>query len=144
MGWFRQDRPIARLLSQTAGVHSYQLNWQRGTLEIRVLLTAGVDLPDFYPRLKHQIAAILGDRPFQVVVEDRRDGSLREAYREMRLYLEEAVVTGRYVWADEHVRRLASEKGLTWARFAVDDDHLYLELRDSGSYLYAVMPRHRP
>lgn len=141
-GWYRQDRPLERIFTTTPGVISYRLEWRGDTLVARFLLGPEADLPAVYPSLRRRVAEVLGDRPFRLEVEDRRTPQLEETYRIMRLYLEEALVSGRFSWAAEQVRALAAARGVKEARLRVDGEWLYLELRVGDAYLYEVIPRH--
>ncbi len=142
MGWWRQDRPVERVLAQTPEVLSYDVAWQGDILVATVVLAPGVDLPGTFARLDQQLSHILGERKFRLLVNDGRNGELAETYRVMRLYLEEAVASGRYTWAEQKVREIASQHGLDWARLSIDEERLYLELQDGTAYLYAVVARH--
>jgi len=112
-------------------------------LLVEVLPGPGVDLPALYTSLWSELRATLGNRPFELRVQDRRDETLREALRVMRLYIEEALVNGRFAWADRMVKEVAAAHGLEWARMAVDAEHVYVELRHGTAYLYEVIPRSR-
>lgn len=143
-GWLRHDRPVERVLAGQPELLSYRTTWTRDGLQVTVVPVPGVDLPTLYASLREQIAAVLPNRAFTLQVEDRRDATLREAMRVMRLYLEEALANGRFSWADQQVREIAARQGLDWARVAVDTNYLYVELRRGPSYLYEVLPRSRP
>lgn len=143
LGWMRQDRPVQRLLDSRPDLLSYRLNWSGDTLQVEVLPKAGVDLPVFYTSLYRELQLALGDRPFELRVQDRRDATLRETMRVLRLYLEEAQASGRFTWADDMVNQIAARQGLEWARLGLDSDRLYVELRHGSAYLYEVIPRVR-
>lgn len=141
LGWVRQDRPVGRVLDQHPGLLSYRLAWRQDTLVVEVLPVPGVDLGELYVSLELGLREALGNRPFELRVQDRRDETLREASRVMRLYIEEALVNGRFTWADTMVKEIAAARGLEWARMTVDAEHVYLELRHGSAYLYEVIPR---
>ena len=144
LGWLRQGLPVERVLASRPDVLSYHTAWSGDTLEVEVLPAPGVDLPEMYTSLHRQLQAVLGNRPCILRLEDRRDAVLQEAIRIMRLYLEEALVNGRFSWADRMVREIAAGQGLDWARMSVDSDYVYVELRHGQAYLYEVVPRSRP
>lgn len=143
LGWMRQDRPVQRLLASRPDLVSYRVGWSGDTLQVEVLPVAGVDLPLFYSSLCRELQVTLGHRPFAVRVQDRRDATLGETMRVLRLYLEEAQATGRFTWADDMVNQMASRQGLEWARLGLDSDRVYVELRHGTAYLYEVIPRAR-
>ncbi|MEW6398371.1 MAG: hypothetical protein AB1503_04270 [Bacillota bacterium] len=141
LGWVRQDRPVARLLAARPDLVSHRLTWSGDMLQVEVLPAPGVDLPEFYASLHRQLQEALGNHPFALRVEDRRDATLQEAMRVMRLYIEEALVSGRFSWANDTVREIAARQGLEWARMGVDAGYVYVELRHGTAYLYEVIPR---
>jgi len=141
LGWLRQDRPVARVLDEHPDLLSYRLTWSGDSLLVEVLPAPGVDLPGLYTSLESRLRATLGNRSFELRVEDRRDDTLREAWRVMRLYIEEALINGRFAWADDMVKEIAAGHGLDWARMAVDTRHVYVELRHGSAYLYEVISR---
>jgi hypothetical protein len=144
LGWVRQDRSVSRVLDQHPELLSFRLTWSGDTLLVEVLPVPGADLPALYTALKFRLRATLGNRPFELRVEDRRDETLREAWRVMRLYIEEALLTGRFAWADSMMKEIAAHHGLDWARMGVDGEHVYVELRHGTAYLYEVIPRSQP
>lgn len=141
LGWFRHDRPVGRVLASRPDLVSYELGWSGDTLLVEVLPVPGVDLPAFYESLHRQVASALGTRDFVLLVRDRRDPLLRETMRSVRLFLEEAMVNGRFSWADRMLTDLARARGLEWARLSVDTGHVFVELRHGPAYLYEVIPR---
>lgn len=141
LGWVREDRPVESVLAARPDLLSYRLTWRGDTLQVEVLPGPGVDLPELYTSLHRQLEAVLGSRAFTLRVQDRRDATLQEAMRTMRLYLEEALVNGRFSWADQMVREIATRRGLDWARVSVDSDYVYVELRHGPAYLYEVVRR---
>lgn len=137
----RVDQPLAHFLSQRRDVASFRLAEVGGEVELRVRLGRVDNLRETYLALDQGVRAILGNRPFRLVVEDERDQRLVEDYYRLHYLIQEGLATGRFTEMAAGVEARARELGLDEARVFVDVDRLFVQLRRGDRYLYEVIAR---
>lgn len=134
------EEPLKALYSTSALVDSYSVAKPNESYLIRLKLNETPDLAAAYTQLDLETAKILGATPYRIEVEDRRSPALEQVYQRVNLYVQEAIATGRFAAMATSVEEEAAKAGMT-AKLAVDNDRVYVQLQDQGSYLYGVVDR---
>lgn len=134
------DEPLKTVLTSAQRVEFHRIERVGKRFEVTVLVKDVPDLGTVYTALDQEIVKILGDAPYTIKVEDRRNGELAEIARRANLYLHEALVTGRFSAMAEQVEAEAAEQGAV-ARLSVDGERVYLQVHKQGAYLYSVLQR---
>lgn len=136
----RVDQPLAEFFRSRSEVVAFAVRPGEGGLRVEVTLRPVPNLREAYLPLEEGVRAILGNRPFRLVVHDRRDRVLVEQFYRLHYLFQEAVATGRFT-ALTGALAAAREAGLDEASAFVDDRYLYVQLRHGRSYLYELVPR---
>lgn len=134
--------PLKNVLTSAGKVESHRIERARHGYEITVLLKDTPDLSAAYRALDHEVVRILGDAPYTIKVEDRRNVELEELARRANLHVHEALVTGRFSAMAEKIEAEAAASGAA-ARLSVDGEHIYLQVHKQGAYLYSVLEREK-
>ena len=86
-----------------------------------------------------KLAAVYRDPP-AIRIEDRRSATLDRFAAAASPAIYEAARSGRYRQGASHIDDIAAAYGLTDAILTVDSRYLYLQARDSGYFLYQIVP----
>lgn len=134
------EQPLARMLEQRPDIISYSLRQQGNQLVVEVLPRRLDNLPRFYNSLTRDIQQTVGQKPFLLVLQDRRDAVLQELWPAARLAMEEAVQRGNYVEMAALIRQQAGVREVR-ADLLIDDARLYLQMYHRDAYLYDIVSR---
>lgn len=96
-------------------------------------------LQDLYSDVEKKLAAVYRDPP-AIRIEDRRSATLDRFAAAASPAIYEAARSGRYRQGASHIDDIAAAYGLTDAILTVDSRYLYLQARDSGYFLYQIVP----
>ncbi len=97
------------------------------------------DLGKVYRQIRKIVDTYLGQE-YQVVLVDRRTKKLEEVFNECQFSVYEAISTGQYQQMSRVVKETAKNSGVA-VRISMDSSNIYLQFKDSGDYLYEVIPR---
>ncbi|MGQ9557526.1 MAG: hypothetical protein ACUVTU_06195 [Desulfurispora sp.] len=134
------EQPLARMLKQRPDIISYTLQQQGNQLVVEVLPRRLDNLPRFYNSLSRDIQKTVGQKPFLLVLQDRRDPVLQDLWPAARLAMEEAVQRGNYVEMAALIRQQAGAREVR-AELLVDEARLYLQMYHREAYLYDIVFR---
>lgn len=134
------EKPLTKVLEQRQDIVRYALQQQRNQLVVEVLPRRLYDLPRFYNSLQRDIQKTVGEKPFRLMLQDRRDAVLQELWPAARLAMGEAVQRGNYVEMADLIQRQAAARGARAVLF-IDDQRLYLQMYHQDAYLYDIVPR---
>lgn len=137
--------PIEREGEAIPGVISVEL--KDGTdsrTDVSVLLAGDAIIEDVYPRLQEVADSILKSSSGRLVITDRRNERLSEAYYRIHYALYEGAGTGRFTHMIEVVEGELQRFDLYAKRITVTDEHVFVTLREdkeNEAYLHAVISR---
>lgn len=134
------EQPLARMLKQRPDIISYTLQQQGNQLVVEVLPRRLDNLSHFYNSLTRDIQKTVGQKPFRLVLQDRRDPVLQDLWPAARLAMEEAVQRGNYVEMAALIRQQAGAREVR-AELLVDEARLYLQMYHRDAYLYDIVSR---
>ncbi|HKM39176.1 MAG TPA: hypothetical protein VJ036_02800 [bacterium] len=134
------ERPLSKDLQAIAGVKTATVNRKPDRYDIILNLLIVDSLPIVYRQAVCIAEKHLKSLPFSIQLIDNRTPNLEDLYWQMQIYIEEAVMLGNFGAAATNLHRLAFNAGAE-TQFYVDKDHIYLELRQNETYLYAVRER---
>ena len=135
------QRPLAARLDECDQIREYDTFARNGITIIVVRVGDVRDWPLFYRALGDDIRQVMGERPFQLEIEDSRDEVLTAAYRRMHYALQEAATNGSFVMMAEAVAHIGRQAQLDDHRLEVDNDYIFLDLRHGEHRLYEVIRR---
>jgi hypothetical protein len=137
------ERPLLEQLQSVPGVTEVTVEKYVGSYDITLNLANESNLPTVYRQVTELTKRTLGSDSFELRVTDNRTPKLETLYRQMQIYIEEAVAQGNFSTAAEKLNEVASRFGVR-ERFYVDEEFVYLELYQDEAYLYAVRRRVLP
>ncbi|MEW5761730.1 MAG: hypothetical protein AB1776_00845 [Bacillota bacterium] len=113
------------------------------TLKVYVRLKKPSDLMHEYRELDEKLRSALRDRPYQLIVEDRRSAALNEAFYRSQFAIYTAIAGGNFENMAEKVKENAAAVGAQ-ARVWLDGQHVYVYMWKDDRYLVEVIPRVAP
>ncbi|HHY47342.1 MAG TPA: hypothetical protein GX506_08620 [Firmicutes bacterium] len=138
------ERPLESFLKSRPYVSRYRtINAGQG-MRLEIEMGRGADLPSAYRELVDGVYRITGNRNVQLVLHDRRDQHLSQAYHEMHFAIQEAIVTGQFTLMNSRLHAIAGRYGIARYSVTVDAGNIYVQLADGDHYLYEVVPRAVP
>lgn len=138
------ESSLRRAVMAVAGVTSVSAAPQGAQTVVTVQLGPVDNLGSTYTQLESAINQALGGRPFSVVLQDNPDQTLEDAYYHVHFAVEEAAVQGDFVSMLAQVDKVMhGTRGITY-RVYVEPQEILVQMKDSGHYLYRVVPRQNP
>lgn len=134
------DVPLDALLNGSSVVESHTVDQGAEKREIKVKLKETADLQRDYQTLDDEIKKLMQGAPYTIKVEDRRNPDLEKLNHRLNLFVQEALATGHFAEMADQIDREAAKAGAT-ARFTVDENRVYLQLKGADGYLYSVVER---
>ncbi|HAU30777.1 MAG: hypothetical protein XD78_1534 [Desulfotomaculum sp. 46_296] len=137
---FSIEQPLADFLKSQSYIQTFVIKRDGSLVQISVLLAPVENLKDTYGELNRGVRNILGGRLYELVLRDKRDVQLKNAFYYSQFAVYEAIMRGNYREMVDYVNKQAAERGATASVF-VDQDRIYLQMRHDNNYLYEVIPR---
>lgn len=140
---FAITKPMSQLAQGIDGVESASLdkNDKNGTtVKINVTLANVTNLQKTYKALNDRITNVLGHKNYQIIINDSHTPELEGLYYSIHLYIQEAIVTGNFGLMAERIQEKSAVSG-TKAQLFVDSKHIYVQLTNTNSSMYVVVPR---
>ncbi|MBO8128205.1 MAG: hypothetical protein H0Z39_03270 [Peptococcaceae bacterium] len=134
------NQPLKQVLNDNPVVKSFTINDEGQTVYVTVRLNRVDNLMVTYRDLNQKVSESLGDRPYQLVIEDDRDGSLEQVYYRSHYAIHEAIMKGNFSEMVSVIERQASAVDAD-ADVYVDSDNVYVQMDNGKHFLYAVVPR---
>jgi len=134
------EQPLTDFLKSQDYIETFEINRDGSLVQISVLLAPVDNLKDTYVELDRGVRNILGGRLYELILRDKRDAQLKNAFYYSQFAVYEAVAQGNYREMLDYVNKQAAERSATASVF-IDQDRIYLQMRHDKNYLYEVIPR---
>lgn len=113
-----------------------KLEWSQSGRELKVYLNPVSDLREAYTELEKAAG-----KGVTITVVDTATPFLEDVYRKTEPALYEAAALSNFTSLARTVDNIAKASGLDAWIVQVDEDRIYLALREGKAYLYRVIPR---
>lgn len=140
---FWVTRPIELLLKSDPDVEEVRIERGEQGIVVRVRMRPVKDLAVSYARLEEVLASRLGDSGYRLVLEDRRDEELEEAYHAIHFFIAEAAQRGNFSEMADRVEKTLGAMGLGAYRVTVTGKAIFVQIysSDRSRYLYEIVSR---
>lgn len=132
------QQPLRQILAGDGT--SYRIVDDGATLRIYVHLDNPSNLMEEYQHLNEKIRSALRNRSYQLIVEDERNQSLREAYYQSQFAIHTAIARGDFENMARKIERNAAAVGAE-AKVWIDGENVYVYMCQGEHYLVEVVPR---
>ena len=137
------ERPLLQELRTVPGVRAVIIDNTTTGYNITLDLLPVGNLSAVYRQAIYVIQRHLNPSDFSLKLADNRTPALEDLYWQMQIYIEEAIMKGNFSTTATKLGELAAVVGVN-EKFYVDEECVYLELRQDATYLYAVRQRGQP
>lgn len=138
--WLWIEQPITSMLkSQTSINKDFEIKVTPSKVEIQIHPKEEFLLQQQYPMLIKQIKKKIGDRPLQIEMSTPTDPLLETAWSEMTFGVKEGISLQTYTQIPTTVSNIAAKYKIH-PRVSMDDQFVYIELRNENKYLFKVLP----
>lgn len=132
------EKPLADKIESINGVDNVTINNKDRELSIEVEMKHIDNLQTKYKEIQKVIDSDAKDDQYQLVIKDRRNQKLQDAYENVQLAVYQAIANNQYLWLKEQIK--PELKGINYKLF-VDENCLYIQMKDGDHYLYEVINR---
>lgn len=143
--WYQQkqvvEEPLTQLFAKREEVKGVEISQQGDTLEIVLELEYVDNLREYESIINKEVSKIMGNRKYQVSLLDSRNKQLEEIFYRVHYHLQEAAVTGNFVEMSERVGEIMSGYSFEDYRLIVGEEKIYFQVKQSGHYLFEIVPR---
>lgn len=132
------QQPLKEILADD-GIRYYRIE-EEPVLRVYVRLNHPSDLMDKYHELNEKIGSTLGNRPYRLIVEDKRNPALEKAYYQSQFAIHTAIVQGDFEGMAQKIEQNAAAVGAE-AKVWIDGENIYVYMWQDDFYLVEVVPR---
>lgn len=130
--------PVYQAFASIEGVEGVELKERDGMIVLTLSLADVEHLHTVAAKISS--AAARFSQPFQILIKDQPNETLKAAYEQMHFALEQGIATGYFVEMAERIEELALKHKVDFA-LRIDGSYVYLQLHDGGYYLYQIVSR---
>lgn len=135
------NEPLLKRLDELQSVETVELQQEDGLQVLVVKLNDVEDFPAAYQKLRQEIEKFLAKNDYRLDLLDQRDQLLSEAYLAVQLALYEGEQRGNFTEMAQYVARTLNNYEIAEHQLTVDQNNIYLKLKNEGAYLYATIKR---
>ena len=146
-GWFAYqqyeiEKPLKEEISQIDKVSLNDVVFNKDEIDIEVTFTRVDDLESTY-RDVYEAANKYNkrDKRINIIINDSRNALLSTTWKEAQFTIQEGVSTHRYSIIPAYFDELASVNGDINHDVAIDEQFVFITLKNGNSELYSVIPR---
>lgn len=135
------EEPLNQYLAQKKEIKAVDISQQGDTMEILLELEYVNNLQEEKNTIHKEVSKILGNRKYQINLVDHRNKELEDIYYQIHYHLQEAAVKGNFVEMSERVGHIMSDYNVEGYRLIVGEDKIYFQVKQTGHYLFEIVPR---
>jgi len=134
------EQPLNAALNRNKAVDSFQVSNEGRLLRVSVMINYNAGLMEAYEEIRRELAGAAGGRPVQLVLNDSRDDTLKQAWYNSQYAVYQAVSQGSYQDMAAVVNREAGTLGAE-AEIYINQENIFIRLKHQGHTLDEVIPR---
>lgn len=143
-GWFiyRQvavQSPIEKMVTQYEGVNDVQLSINRNDIQMKLDLKPNVDLGRLVQYLYKEGQDLIGSRTLKLDVVDHSNEALENWWGDAMFTVAQAMENKQYAEITPTLSKMAT--GGIQVNTAMDDNNVYVSLRDGDASKHIILPR---
>jgi len=132
---------LDRVANSIAGVESAQVEVSTGTVKVNVKLAPDANLGEVYRLIKRDGASELGGKQLELAATANNDERLDQAWSYALFDVAEAMENRKYSSVRDAMTKLSEQfPGLT-ATTDMDENNVYISIRDGDAAKFVVLPR---
>lgn len=112
--------------------------------EVELTLGQVSDLKEVHQQINRILVNTFDDNKYKIKLNNPEDQKLITAYRKIHLSIYESIITGEFTEVANQMNQIKSELDIEEAGISVDQDYVYLHLREGKADFYKVIERNYP
>ncbi|MFC5699934.1 hypothetical protein ACFPVX_01460 [Cohnella faecalis] len=146
-GWFAYrhygvEQPLDRIAAAVPGVQAATTEMRTGEVVVNVELAPDANLSDVYNRIKNDGQSAIGSKKVELKATAHKSSELLDkAWSHALFDVAEAMENHRYSGVRDAMDKLSQQFGGVTATTSMDEDNVYISLRDGTAAKFVVLPR---
>lgn len=137
------EEPVKQKLEQLSFVESVDASKKNGIYDYKVQIRQAGNVQYEYEKVDEVIADNLKGKEYQFTMLDHRSSKLQKDLENLELNIYEAMAKNNYLWLDQTFRQTSAANGFSYKLY-IDDQRLYIQLKDQDAFLYEIIERSIP
>lgn len=135
------NEPLFKRMSEFEPVKKVDVQLEQGTQVVVINLDYVEDFSLTHRELNEEIERLLGQKRYRLDILDGRDQALEAAFVAVHLALYEGEHRGNFTEMGDQVSAILSDLGIPEHKVMVDNENIYLQIRQGDAYLYEIIQR---
>lgn len=146
-GWFvyhavAMEEPLLAEIISIEGVLETEADIRRDQVDIAIELSPDAQLAEVYPAVKKAVAKTAGNRAVEIAIRGDSSKALDSLWSTLLFDIAQAMDTMQYARIPERLQEAVQESGSgITATAQMDEEYVYITLKDEASSKYIVLPR---
>ncbi|MFC5467725.1 hypothetical protein ACFPPD_03275 [Cohnella suwonensis] len=145
-GWFGYrhygvEQPLDRVANAIAGVENATVEMGAGSVKIDVKLAPDANIAEVYRKIKQEGSGEIGSKQFELTADASSNERLEKAWSYALFDVAEAMETRKYSGIRDAMDGLSAHFPGVTATTDMDEDNVYISLRDGNAAKFVVLPR---
>jgi hypothetical protein len=137
--YFKVKKPIQDVLQEQVDISIVDMKIEPGITEVQVHAKPNYNFINDFPVVPEQLNEKLGQDKWKITFTNTQTAKIKEAWREMVFGVVEGINTGKYTLVQSTVRQVTEKYHLQYGLY-LDDQYLYLSLRDGNKSWFQILP----
>jgi hypothetical protein len=138
--YFKIDKPINDMfLTQHKNISVSKIDFDPSNVQIQLNIKPDYPYIDEFPSLTKQLDEILGVGKWSITFINTQTPNIKQAWKEIIFGVKEGIHTGRYTLIQSVTKQIANKYSLSYDIY-MDDQYVYLMLRDGNKFWYQMLP----
>jgi hypothetical protein len=138
--YFKIDKPIKDVfLTQQKDISISKIKFNPSNVQIQLNVKPTYSYIDEFPSLTKQLNEILGEGKWSITFTNTQTPTMKQAWKEIVFGVKEGIYTGRYTLIHSVTKQIANKYHLSYDVY-MDDQYVYLMLRDGNKSWYQILP----
>lgn len=145
-GWFAYrhygiEQPLDRIAGSVPGVTSAVVETTNGQVNIDLELKQDANIAEVYRKLKEDGASEIGSKTLTLSPKGTTNEKLEQAWRYSLFDVAQAMENRQYTGIREAMNKLSDQYPGVTAETSMDEDNVYVTLRDGENAKFVILPR---
>lgn len=135
------NEPLLKRISELEPVKSVELQQDGNVQVVFVTLEYVDDLSATHRELHEEVTRLLGQGRYRLEIQDERTLDLDAAFLAVHLALYEGEQRGNFTEMGAYVADVLQSLGVDEHKLIVNQEYIYLQMRDGDTYLFEIIQR---
>lgn len=132
------EKPLFKLYDNITEVKNFKIQKKGQNFEIIIELKETNNFQQTYRQLEEGTTKILADKPFNIVIKDKRSKELEEVFGDSQLLIYESLVRGNFSEMAQKIKDSTLEKNVE-AKVGIDRENIFIQMKKEDKYLYEII-----